>query len=62
MTSIALVAQNQGLNAGGWIMMTGCIMLVFCLCAFCIWRILREPAPSVRDNAPLDIDTHDHDG
>ncbi len=62
MIPIALAAQNQGLTAGGWIMMVGCITLVFSLCTFCIWRILRDPAPSVRDHAPLDVDTHDHDG
>ena len=62
MMRIALFAPNQGLTAGGWIMMVGCITLVFGLCTFCIWRILREPAPSEHLHAPLDIDTQDHDG
>ena len=56
-----LLAQNQGLTTAGWIVMVSCIALVCGLCAFCFYRILREPRPSEHLHAPLDIDTHDRD-
>ncbi len=62
MTPTALIEQNQGLTTGGWIMMTGCITLVFSLCAFCLWRIMRNPAPSQRNQEPLDVDARDSGG
>ncbi len=58
-TLLALLAQAPGLNAGGWIMLIGCIGLVCSLCAFCFWKIMTESKPSEHDHAPLDIDTHD---
>ncbi len=58
-TLLALLAQAPGLNAGGWIMLVGCIGLVLSLCAFCFWKIMTEPKPSEHHHAPLDIDTHD---
>ncbi len=56
---LIVLAQAPGLNAGGWIMLIGCIGLVCALCAFCFWKILTEPKPSEHHHAPLDIDTHD---
>ena len=56
---LTVLAQTPGLNAGGWIMLIGCIGLVCSLCAFCFWKILTEPKPSELHHAPLDIDTHD---
>jgi ABC-type nickel/cobalt efflux system permease component RcnA len=40
----ALIAQNAEitLNAGGWIMMIVSIGLVCGLCAFCLYRILKD--------------------
>ncbi len=54
-----ILAQAVGLNAGGWVMLIGCVGLVCGLCAFCFYMILREPEPSKHHHAPLDIDTHD---
>ncbi|MHC4697471.1 MAG: hypothetical protein ACYTFA_12080 [Planctomycetota bacterium] len=56
-----LLAQQQGLTPGGWIVMIGCITLVCGLCSFCFYRVLREPRASEHHHAPLDIDTHDPD-
>lgn len=47
------------LNAGGWFMMTVSILMVCGLCAFCLYRILREPTPSGHHHAPLEVDTRD---
>ena len=54
-----VLAQAPGLEAGGRIMLIGCIGLVLSLCAFCFWKILTEPKPSEHHHTPLDIDTHD---
>ena len=54
-----VLAQAPGLNAGGWVMLIGCVGMVCTLCAFCFWKIMTEPKPSERHHAPLDIDTHD---
>ena len=62
MTCYSMMAQNEPLNAGGWTVMLGCIGFVCCLMVFCFYRILREPQPSEHHHAPLDINTHDHDG
>lgn len=35
-----LIAQNQGLTIGGWIVMIGCIGMVCALLVFCFWRVL----------------------
>ena len=51
----------QNLNAGGWAVMIGCVGLVLAMCVFCFRRVMREPSPSERHHAPLDIDTHDTD-
>ena len=59
--SLTVLAQAPGLNAGGWIMLIGCIGLVCALCAFCCWKILTEPKPSEHHHAPLDADTDDLD-
>ena len=59
MTAAALLAQNEGLNASGWIVMIGCIGLVCGLVAYCYWRVLGEPKPSKHYPAPLEIDTED---
>ena len=59
MNLTALLAQQEGLTLGGWIVMVGCISLVCGLCAFCFYRVLRESSPSEHHHAPLDIDTHD---
>lgn len=56
-----LLAQNQTLTTGGWVMMVGCISLVCGLCAFCFYRLMREPRPSDHHHAPLEIDTKDLD-
>ncbi len=61
MMSAVMLAEAQGLNAAGAVMMFGCISLVCGLLIFCYWRILREPRPSEHHHAPLDIDTHDTD-
>ena len=61
MNGIVTLAQNQGLTTGGWVMMIGCIGMVCSLCAFCFYRIMREPRPSEHHHGPLDIDTRDHD-
>ncbi len=57
----ALSAHSRGLTAAGWILMIGCIGFVCGLCAFCFYRILREPKPSEHHHAPLDINTHDRE-
>jgi hypothetical protein len=65
-TLTAILAQATEepvtLTAGGGAIMTLSVLLVLSLCAFCFYRILREPAPSEHHHAPLDIDTHDLDG
>lgn len=61
MQQLALIAEVEGLSTGGWIMMIGCIGSVCTLATFCFYRVLREPNPSARHHAPLDIDTHDLD-
>ena len=50
------------LTPAGATIMTISVLLVLGLCAFCFWRILREPTPSEHHHAPLDIDTHDLKG
>lgn len=57
----ALIAEVETLSTGGWIMMIGCIASVCVLAIFCFYRVLRDPNPSQRHHAPLDIDTHDLD-
>jgi heme/copper-type cytochrome/quinol oxidase subunit 2 len=62
-TILAQAAEEEvTLTAAGGTIMTVSVLLVLGLCAFCFWRILREPTPSERHHAPLDIDTHDFDG
>lgn len=61
MTCAGLLGQSEGLNAAGWTVMVVCIGLVCGLCAFCYYRLLREPTPSEHHHAPLEIDTHDRD-
>ncbi len=61
MIGMATLAQNQELTTGGWVMMIGCIGLVCSLCAFCLYRLMRDPTPSKHHHGPLDIDTRDHD-
>ena len=56
---VTVLAQAPGLNAGGWVMLIGCIGLVCTLCSFCFWKILTEQEPSQHHHTPLDIDTHD---
>jgi ABC-type nickel/cobalt efflux system permease component RcnA len=50
------------LTSAGAAIMTVSVLLVLGLCAFCFWRILREPTPSEHHHAPLDIDTRDENG
>jgi ABC-type nickel/cobalt efflux system permease component RcnA len=62
-TILAQAATDQvTLTPAGATIMTVSVLLVLGLCAFCFWRILREPAPSEHHHAPLDIDTHDLNG
>jgi hypothetical protein len=67
-TTIWLLAQEAGgetvtgLSAAGATIMTLSVAMVLGLCAFCFWRILREPTPSEHHHVPLDIDTHDLNG
>jgi ABC-type nickel/cobalt efflux system permease component RcnA len=62
-TILAQAATDQvTLTPAGVTIMTVSVLLVLGLCAFCFWRILREPAPSEHHHAPLDIDTHDLNG
>ncbi len=58
MIATALLAQ-EALNAGGWVLMILCIGFVCSLCAFCVWRLMREERPGEHHHAPLDINTHD---
>ena len=62
MLSLAMLAQHEGLNTAGTIVMVACIGCVISLMGFCYYRVLREPRPSEHHHAPLDIDTHDTDG
>jgi hypothetical protein len=50
---------EPGLTAAGAVLMFSSIAVVCGLAVFCIYRILREPAPRDRHHVPLDIDTHD---
>ncbi len=59
MNPATLIAQPEGLNASGWMLMLLCIGLVTLLMVFCYYRILREPRPSEHHHAPLEIDTRD---
>ena len=59
MNAATVIAQLEGLNAGGWTVMLLCVSLISTLMVFCYYRILREPRPSEHHHAPLDIDTHD---
>ena len=59
MTAAALLAQTEALNAGGWIVMIGCVGLVCGLMVYCYWRVLSEPRPSGHHHASLDINTKD---
>ncbi len=62
-TTLAQAADEKvTLTAAGGTIMTVSVLLVLGLCAFCFWRILREPTPSEHHHAPLDIDTHDLNG
>jgi hypothetical protein len=56
-----LLAQTQGLNAAGWVMLIGCVGMVCCLMVYCYWRILRVPRPPEHPRAPLEIDRRDTD-
>ncbi|MHC4066303.1 MAG: hypothetical protein ACYSUQ_09890 [Planctomycetota bacterium] len=58
----AVLAQEVRLTAEGAIIMSGCIVMVLGLSAFCMSRILREQRPAEHHHAPLDIDTHDSNG
>jgi len=49
----------SGLTPAGWAMMIGSVGMVLALCAFCVYRVLRESHPEEHLHAPLDIDTHD---
>jgi len=67
MSTVAMILAQAGdeevtLTAAGGMIMTVSVLLVLGLCAFCFWRILREPTPSEHHHAPLDIDTQDLDG
>ena len=59
--ALAAEAPTETLNAGGWIMMGGSILLVCGLSAFCLYRIVREPTPGTHHHAPLEIETDDLD-
>ena len=59
MNAATAIAQLKGLNAGGWTVMLLCVSLITVLVIFCYYRLLREPRPSERHHAPLDIDTRD---
>ena len=59
MTAAALLAQTEALNAGGWIVMIGCVGMVCGLVVYCYWRVLGGPKPSEHHHAPLEIDTKD---
>ncbi len=61
MNGLVTLAQADGLNAAGWIMLIGCVGTVCCLVTFCYYRILREPRPSEHHHAPLEIDRHERD-
>jgi ABC-type nickel/cobalt efflux system permease component RcnA len=67
MSTVAMILAQAGeaevtLTVAGGVIMTVSVLLVLGLCAFCFWRILREPTPSEHHHAPLDIDTHDLNG
>ncbi len=59
MNATTVIAQLEGLNAGGWTVMLLCVSLISALMVFCYYRVLREPRPSEHHHAPLDIDTRD---
>jgi hypothetical protein len=61
MSASLLLAEVEELGTAGVMLMTVCVGLVLFLCAFCFWRILREPTPSEHHHAPLDINTRDAD-
>ena len=61
MSTNLLVAEVSELSIAGVMLMTICVGLVLSLCAFCFWRILREPRPAEHHHAPLDINTRDAD-
>lgn len=56
-----LATYASGLTPAGWAMMIGSVGLVLALCAFCVYRAMREPRTGEHMHAPLDIDTHDTD-
>jgi hypothetical protein len=58
-TLLAAETELKTLTAAGTALLIGCVGFVLLLCAFCFYRILREPAPSKHHHAPLDIDTRD---
>ena len=58
---LATASTAGGLTPAGWAMLIGSVGMVLALCAFCIYRALREPHPEEHMHAPLDIDTHDKD-
>jgi hypothetical protein len=62
----AILAQTADepvtLTAGGGAIMTLSVLLVLSLCAFCFYRILREPTSPEHHPAPRDLDTRDFDG
>ncbi|MBN1342709.1 MAG: hypothetical protein JXQ73_08525 [Phycisphaerae bacterium] len=61
LTTLAASSTAGGLTPAGWAMMIGSVGLVLGLCAFCVYRALKEPHPEEHMHAPLDIDTHDLD-
>lgn len=65
MTAAILLAQSDQaavqLTAAGAVTMVLSVTLVCGLNVFCMYRILREPQPSERHHAPLDIDVRDEE-
>lgn len=58
---LAPVPADGGLSVAGWLTMVASVGVVLALCAFCVYRALREPHPEQHMHAPLDIDTRDLD-
>ncbi len=62
MSTIATLAQQQGLSPAGWTVMIACITLVCSLVTFCYYRVLKEPRPAEPRPGPLDVGTKDLSG
>ncbi len=50
--------EYERLSPAGWVMMVGCITMVFSLLCFCYYRLLRDPDTADQHPPPVDSDSN----